>query len=192
LWFHQDLQFFARPLVPDAFLDDRAELGFRQSHRRRLELTVELDAFEEGVVEEGDRCASHDLMRQGLAEVVVDGEVAAGVEGVEAERDIILSRLTEWVEGDEGREVAGEGRGDMGGDSVESAIGQVVGDLLRPAEASGHILVDGVDAAAADRVVGVILEEVFPGLPDESPRVGRAEGVGDSGEGLGILLQSQG
>ena len=70
--------------------------------------------------------------------------------------------------------------------------GQAVADLLALAKAKAHVLMHLVDATAADRVVGLVLEQPVPGDVEVPLRVGLAEGLGRQGrERLGPVAEQR-
>ena len=74
---------------------------------------------------------------------------------------------------DDDRVLAGA-RGAVG-DVAVRVVDHGLGDLLAAVEAGGDVVVDGVDGAAGDGVVGGVLEEEAPGVAEEA--AGGGDGV---------------
>ncbi|MBS1253751.1 MAG: hypothetical protein MAG451_02804 [Anaerolineales bacterium] len=62
-------------------------------------------------------------------------------------------------------------------------------DLLRFPKACHHLTVDGIHTATTDVVVGVVLEQLAPGGPEELVRVRVSQEPGPGAEWFGIALQ---
>ena len=58
-----------------------------------------------------------------------------------------------------------------------------------PGEAGAHLLVDLVDRAAADRVVGMVLDQIAPRLPELAPAIRPAGHAGQRARWLGVAFQ---
>jgi hypothetical protein len=74
---------------------------------------------------------------------------------------------------------------------LDGAAADVVAELRDLVEAREHLAVDGVDRAAADRVVRVVQQERAPGHVEQRPRVGTAGAQRERGERLGVALEQR-
>lgn len=110
---------------------------------------------------------------------------ALGVEDVE-------HRLGQRIEYDDAKLVVLGITLDVRGESGKGFDGEPLTDLFALAEAVDHVLGDAVDAAAADRVVGMILQQPPPSDVEEPARVLPAEhGVRYVAHRLGPVAQER-
>ncbi|MBT9143827.1 MAG: hypothetical protein DDT29_02239 [Dehalococcoidia bacterium] len=72
---------------------------------------------------------------------------------------------------------------------LEAVLDQLPGDLLGLLKSTLHLIMNLVDGTAANRVVGVILQQELPGLLEESTGVILAPSPLNHRERLGIPLQ---